>query len=206
MNQKLQKYDILAVQPQSEKAFQVACSQFDVDIISLEMGTRLPFYIKATTVNQAIQRGIYFEVSYGPMVRDSNARRHLITNTLSLVRVTKGKNIILSSEANRAMNIRGPHDLINLCHLFGVSNDIARNWISTNCRSVLFHAATRRHTHKGLASVEPVDVLTEKDQWKRGDKPDQAELSADFMSFPSFAEDEMMDDEDAEDNDMDEDH
>ena len=45
---------------------------------------------------------------------DQNARRHLITNAAALVRITKGKNIILSSDAKNAMELRGPYDVINL--------------------------------------------------------------------------------------------
>ena len=47
----------------------MACGTFDVDIISLEMGNRLPFYFKHTTVGLAIDRGIYFEISYAPAIR-----------------------------------------------------------------------------------------------------------------------------------------
>lgn len=45
---------------------------------------------------------------------DQSARRHLISNAQSLVRVSRGKNIIISSEAQRAMELRGPYDLVNL--------------------------------------------------------------------------------------------
>lgn len=51
------------------------------------------------------------------MAADASNRRNLITNALNLVRVTKGKNIILSSAARRAIELRGPHDVINLYDL-----------------------------------------------------------------------------------------
>ncbi|KAJ3282112.1 hypothetical protein HDU76_008774, partial [Blyttiomyces sp. JEL0837] len=115
-NPKLQSYDLLAVQPTTEKSFQMACNQYDIDIISLDFGSRLPFYLKATTVNMAIQRGICFEICYGGAIRDSTARRNIIANAAALMRVTNGKNVILTSEAMRAMEVRGPFDVINLNH------------------------------------------------------------------------------------------
>jgi hypothetical protein len=41
--------------------------------------------------------------------------------------------------------------------------------------------------------VEPIEVLTEEDQWKRGEKPPppvNEEMQSDFITFPTFAEDE----------------
>ncbi|RKO84025.1 RNase P subunit p30, partial [Blyttiomyces helicus] len=110
----LSTYDLLAVQPTTEKLFQAACKTYEVDIISLDMGSRLPFYLKQPMVNLAISRGLYFEICYGPAIRDQSTRRHLISNAAALIRVTKGKNVIISSEALKAMEVRGPYDVINL--------------------------------------------------------------------------------------------
>jgi len=45
---------------------------------------------------------------------DSNTRRGVITSAMSLIRATRGKNIIISSNALYAMELRGPYDIINL--------------------------------------------------------------------------------------------
>ncbi|KAJ1533857.1 hypothetical protein HK096_004672, partial [Nowakowskiella sp. JEL0078] len=55
-------YDIIALRPTSEKTFQAACSRADVDIISLDFSTRLPFYLRHQTLGLAIQRGVFFEI------------------------------------------------------------------------------------------------------------------------------------------------
>lgn len=68
-NPNVASYDLLAVQPTTEKLFQAACSTFEVDIISLDMGSRLPFFLKGPMVNVALQRGIFFEISYGAAIR-----------------------------------------------------------------------------------------------------------------------------------------
>ncbi|KAF9337352.1 hypothetical protein BG006_005159 [Podila minutissima] len=113
-NPSVLSYDILAVQPTNEKLFQAACGTFEVDIISLDMAARLPFYLKHSTVGLAVERGIYFELCYSAAIRDATARRNLISNAQSLIRVTRGKNIILSSQAMKAMELRGPYDIVNL--------------------------------------------------------------------------------------------
>nr|KAJ3419728.1 Ribonuclease P protein subunit p30 [Polyrhizophydium stewartii] len=107
-------YDILAVHPKTEKLFQAACQQLEVDIVSLDMGSRLPFHLRHPTINAAIQRGVHFEICYAPAIRDSTARRHIISNSAALMRATKGRNIVLSSELVQAFDLRGPHDIANL--------------------------------------------------------------------------------------------
>jgi ribonuclease P/MRP protein subunit RPP1 len=39
-------YDLLAVRPLSERVFELACKSMRVDIISLDLSRRLPFYLK----------------------------------------------------------------------------------------------------------------------------------------------------------------
>ncbi|KAI9089585.1 ribonuclease P/MRP protein subunit RPP1 [Phlyctochytrium arcticum] len=168
----LASFDLLAVQPSTEKAFQLACQSLDIDIISLDLSTRLPFYLRHPMVNLAISRGIYFELSYGASIRDPNARRHFISNAQSLVRVTKGRNLLLTSEASKALEIRGPYDVINLASLFGLNQALAKNAISANTRAVLLRSATRRHTTRGVVSVEAICGISAADRWKIGDLGD----------------------------------
>jgi len=49
-NPLLRDYDIIAVQPATEKLLQ-QCLQFDIDIVTLALNERLPFYLKVPQVN-----------------------------------------------------------------------------------------------------------------------------------------------------------
>ncbi|KAF9902184.1 hypothetical protein EC991_005197 [Linnemannia zychae] len=167
-NPSIAAYDILAVNPTNEKLFQAACGTFEVDIISLDMSARLPFYLKHSTVGLAVERGIYFELCYGAAIRDATARRNLISNAQSLIRVTRGKNIILSSQAMRAMELRGPYDIVNFGTLLGLNQAVAKDCLSSHCRAVAMHAETRRNTNRAVMSVAPVASLAETEQWKLG--------------------------------------
>ncbi|RIA92412.1 RNase P subunit p30-domain-containing protein [Glomus cerebriforme] len=167
-NSIISSYDIVAAQPTNEKIFQNICGTLEVDIISLEMGSRLPFYIKHGPVGLAIERGVYFEICYAPAIRDSASRRQLISNAQSLVRVTRGKNIIISSEAQKAMELRGPYDIVNLGTIMGMNQATAKDCVSTNCRAVVMHAKTRRNTHRAVVSFEPISSLKPNELWKVG--------------------------------------
>lgn len=134
------KYDIIAVQPMNEKAFIACCSNGDIDLISLDFTSRLPFYIKSSSVSLAISKGIYFEISYAAAITDTSARKSLAINSKNLIRATKGKNIIISSNAQNAMQLRGPYDLMNLYSLFGLNPDKAKAALSRNCKSLLLQA------------------------------------------------------------------
>lgn len=169
-NPSVLSYDILAVQPTNEKLFQAACGTFEVDIISLDMSARLPFYLKHSTVGLAVERGIYFELCYSAAIRDATARRNLISNAQSLIRVTRGKNIILSSQAMKAMELRGPYDIVNFGTLLGLNQAVAKDCLSSHCRAVAVRAETRRNTTRAVISVDPLSSLTETEAWKLGNK------------------------------------
>ncbi|XP_061611121.1 ribonuclease P protein subunit p30 isoform X1 [Phyllopteryx taeniolatus] len=133
-------YDLLAVQPTTEKLFHVryvhtqthtknrhtdtcelclgllkaACTQLDVDVISVSVTEKLPFFFKRAPVNVAVARGLAFEVSYASAIRDATMRRYTIANAASLMQACKGKNVLLSSAAAKPLELRGPYDIINL--------------------------------------------------------------------------------------------
>ena len=162
----VQAFDILAVRPANEKQFLQCCSTLEVDIISLDMTVRLPFYIKHPQVNQAIERGVHFEIVYSPAIRDLTLRRYLFSNALQLVQVAKGRNIVVSSEGESEMDFRGPYDVANLSLLFGLKENQTKDVVSKNIRSVIFHAEARRGTGRAVVSGCPIKALTQGDTWR----------------------------------------
>ncbi|XP_024120737.1 ribonuclease P protein subunit p30 [Oryzias melastigma] len=138
------RFDLLAVQPTSEKLFHAACMLYDIDVICVSVTEKLPFFFKRAPVNGAIDRGVVFEVSYAAAIRDSTMRRYTIANAASLMESCKGKNVILSSAAEKALELRGPYDISNLGLLFGLSDGDAKEAVSSTCRAALLHAETRK--------------------------------------------------------------
>jgi RNase P/RNase MRP subunit p30 len=160
-------YDILAVQPGSERAFATACTTLDVDIICFDLARRLPFRrvrggacvrlpaarpsdtvarrrLRTPTVRAALARGVAFELCYAPALREPTARRQLFANALAVVRATGGRNIIVSSGAARAFELRGAYDVANLGSLFGLQPAAAKEAVGPRAHAVLQHAHERR--------------------------------------------------------------
>lgn len=145
----LQLYDIVAVQPSNEKLL-LQCLQSEFDVISLPLGSRMPFYIKRPHVNVAKEKGVFFEIPYAMALRDNGQRRSLIGNAAVLLRATVGKQLITSSGATSAMELRGPHDIINLGLLFNLSQEQARLSVCRFSGEVVKHGDARAHSHKGI--------------------------------------------------------
>ncbi|XP_020917229.1 ribonuclease P protein subunit p30 [Exaiptasia diaphana] len=161
-------FDILAVTPTTEKLFQQCCGSLEVDIISLDITSRLPFYLKIPQVRQAIQRGIHFEIVYSPAIRSTSQRRYVISNALEIVRATKGRNTLLSSQAESVLDIRGPNDISNLGLLFGLKEDQCKAAISKNARAVLYHARGRKCTVKSAITGCYINTVPTNEMWKIG--------------------------------------
>lgn len=158
------EFEVLAVRPTNEKTLQHACTQMDVDIISLDLSVRLPFYLKHSTIGSAISRGVYLEICYAAGLNDTTARRHLLSNAANLVRATRGRGLIVSSEASTALGLRGPYDIINLATFWGLSQERGRDAIGENARKVLVKAETRRSVHKGVLRIieQPENTATKR--------------------------------------------
>lgn len=150
-----QSHSLLAIRPTNEKSLMQACNSLDCDIISLDFSTRLPFHFKFKTLSAAISRGVRFEICYGPGVTGSglDARRNLISNAVSLVRATRGRGIIISSEAKQALGVRAPWDIVNLACLWGMTQETAKDALCDEARKVVALAAMKRTSWRGTVDV-----------------------------------------------------
>jgi len=175
-------YDILAVRPVTEDSFNAACQSLnDVAIISLDMSTRQPFVMRNKTCMVAVDRGVRFEICYshafqgpappqilgskgatsngggggdaGPGFADARARSAFIGNVISLIRATRGRGIILSSEARSVLGIRAPADVINLFHVWGLRTDRAMEGLGVLPRGVVVNEGLKRSGFRGVIDI-----------------------------------------------------
>ncbi|KAK6142056.1 hypothetical protein DH2020_013885 [Rehmannia glutinosa] len=126
----LKSYDIVAVRPMNQNAFDQAC--------------------------QTAERGIYFEITYSGLIADMPSRRQMISNCKLLVDWTRGKNLIICSAAPSVTELRGPQDVANLFSLLGLPTERAKAAISKNCRSLLANALRKKHFYKEAVKVEEI--------------------------------------------------
>ena len=104
----------------------------------------------------ALQRGIKFEICYAPgvLATDGGAgRRNLISNATQLIRATRGRGIIISSEAKRALACRGPWDVVNLATVWGLGQEMGVEAVGRGARSVIVQAKIKRTSFKGVVDV-----------------------------------------------------
>ncbi|XP_052228609.1 ribonuclease P protein subunit p30-like isoform X2 [Dreissena polymorpha] len=160
----VQQYDLVAVQPTTDKTFYQACTALNVDIITLDVTEKLPFKLKRTTINAAVQRGIKFEFQYSPAIRDSTLRKYFIANAQQFVFCDKGKNIILTSGCEKAMELRGPYDVANLGSLLNLNAAQSKAAVTLNCEALLKHSESRR-LNKSVSKVEKLEEIPGNETW-----------------------------------------
>ena len=142
----LNSYDIVAVRPGDAASLRHAADCGAVDIIQLDLaGGRLPFALRVENVEHVLRAGLVFEVDVAAAIRDSAARQYLISNTNSLLRLTRGRGILLTSGARTPLELRSPLDTAAIASLMGMSRGDALAAMSRTAQAVLKHAQQRRH-------------------------------------------------------------
>ncbi|KAI3531347.1 RNase P subunit p30 [Colletotrichum filicis] len=165
-------YDILAVRPTTEKAFQAAClSMAEPSLISLDLTQHYPFHFRPKPLMAAVARGVKFEVCYAQVLAsssstsssasgggigpppDARARATFISNFASLVRATKGRGIVVSSEARGALGLRAPNDVVNLLAVWGLGSERGTEALEVNPRGVVVNEGIKRSGFRGVVNV-----------------------------------------------------
>eukprot|EP00877_Chromochloris_zofingiensis_P014611 jgi/Chrzof1/9403/Cz04g01210.t1 len=148
----LNAYDTISVAPPNERALQQACTALPVDIIQLDLSRRSPYVWKKIPLKSAIDRGIYFEITYGEALTTPPKRKHFFSNAQQLVRALNGKNIIITSGAQSAEELRSPCEVMHMAAVLGMSLQQAKDALSAAPRRVLLRAAARR-VHAGAIFI-----------------------------------------------------
>ncbi|CAK7265394.1 RNA-binding RNA processing protein rpp1 [Sporothrix epigloea] len=161
-------YDIVAVRPTTEKAFQAAClNMAEPALISLDLTSYFSFYFKHRACMAAVRRGVHFEVCYGQALRagDSStaadaknggaarARALFVANLAGLVRATRGRGIVVSSGARSALDLRGPADVVNLLAVWGLAPDRGTEGMAALPRSIVANESLRRRGFRGVVDI-----------------------------------------------------
>lgn len=139
-------FDVLALEPTSERAFASACANKHADVLSVRAGEKLPYKFSAANVKVALGNKISFELCYADALRDSTSRMWFFCNASALARATRGGRdfVILSSGAARAIELRSMHDIVNLATFFGMTEIAARAAMTTNVAEMLSLCKKRR--------------------------------------------------------------
>ncbi|KAK4183214.1 putative ribonuclease P protein subunit 3 [Podospora australis] len=154
-------YDLVALRPTSDKSFQWAClsTTEPPSLISLDMTQSLGYHIHHRTAMAAVSRGSRFEICYSQVLDPkgqpdpARARSNFIGNVQSLIRATKGRGIVISSEAKSALGLRAPADMANLFNLWGLGSEKGFAAMGTGARSVVENEGIKRRGFRGVVDI-----------------------------------------------------
>lgn len=137
-----------------EKTLQLACGSLDCDIISLDLSQRFQFHFKFKTFSEAIKSGKKIEICYAQgLLGDSQGRRNLISNATQLIRATRARGLLITSEAKAAVACRGPWDAINLAAVWGYGQEKGYEAMTKEARNVVVGAQLKRTSFRGVVNV-----------------------------------------------------
>lgn len=160
-------FDIISVQPTTEKALQLTTTNLDIDIVSLPMSTRLPFFLKHKTVGKALTRGIKFEICYsgligGPAGYETSSalgttghisRKTFFSNCLQLIRASRCQGIVFSSGANEPLHVRNHTDILAVMRELGLKTSNSKEGFVKNPEAVLVSGRLRIKSNKQTVMV-----------------------------------------------------
>lgn len=126
--------------------FEAACGDVNVDIITINHEERINYALKKSLILTAIDRSMFFEITYDDFIRDDNRRSNFISNVLLLLDVTKGKNIIISSSADSFYYHRSPYDIITIFEtIFEINTNDVKVMLSENCEKIILKSIQRKY-------------------------------------------------------------
>lgn len=158
------KFDIIAVQPTTERSLQLAVSNLDIDLISINMSSRLPFFLKHKPMGNAIERGIKFEITYSNLIMGNagyaNAldlqnssssligRKNYFSNFLQIIRSSRLRGLVISSGCQLPLQVRNYNDILILFETFGLPINIGKKCFVENAENVLVSGRLRIKSFK----------------------------------------------------------
>ncbi|KAI9363630.1 RNase P subunit p30-domain-containing protein [Pilaira anomala] len=158
--------DILAVRPTTIEVCKHACQTLEIDMISLDLATTKvsPGFVSAQV---ALSRGVFFEICYSQTFRNPSKKSAFFNAVKRLVEITRGRNLIFSSEAIRALDIKRVSDIRILGTMFGMTQDQIETSLSVNYTRLLKKSETRRMTYNAAIGIDIQPTIQEKPNLKR---------------------------------------
>lgn len=87
------------------------------------------------------------------MTASASAKRNFIAGATQLIRVTRGRGLIFSSEARSALSIRAPIDVMNLAAVWGLGMEKGKDALTKEPRRIVEFARLKRQSYKGVVDV-----------------------------------------------------
>ncbi|ODV86095.1 hypothetical protein CANARDRAFT_188386, partial [[Candida] arabinofermentans NRRL YB-2248] len=153
-----QVFDILSIEPITEKALLLSISNFEIDLISLDLSLKLPCYLKPKTICSGIEKGLFFEIKYGDLLNTNTSNRSLtISNIKQLIRASRSRGLICSSGCSSISTmthlLRSFNDVVNLLILIGLDNNRSSQTMKDWSLKVLINGRLRIKSYKQVIVI-----------------------------------------------------
>lgn len=156
------EYEVLSVKILEEEVLKHACNNWDMDLITFDL-SQVSFPFKNGYIRKAINRGIFFEVVIRDALYDTKRRVSWIKNARSLLRITKGRNTVVSSGATCATELKHVQDIYKLLRFVGLSHSRAELVLDENPCRLLKSCALKRYAFKGCIANNIEETNLKKD-------------------------------------------
>ena len=156
-NEVVRQFDVVSATPGNAKVFSLLCKTAEVDLISLDFTHKLGFPLHKKLIDEAVARGVSFELCYSSLLGNSVARQETMSSSRTLVQYLRGRNLVLSSGADGVSLLRGPADVVNMASILGLGAENAIRTVARNAALVVRHACSRKLRHLPNEIITAVD-------------------------------------------------
>lgn len=149
---KLPNHEILCVfcKEGSKPFFDFLCESYETDIISLDLSVPL-FYFNESSIRKALRRNVFFEIKLKKLFY--NEKTHFLKNVQRFLNLTKGKNLLFSSNANILTEVKSMTDILCFLQIF----DCKKRWIERikqNAEKFFYTVACKKYLYKECLASE----------------------------------------------------
>lgn len=165
-----QIFDIVAVEPITEKSLQSAIANLEIDLISFNLQERLPCYMKHKTLCSAIEKGIFFEIKYTDFLSNVN-RAQTISNVKQIIRASRNRGMIVSSGCNfnKPYQLRNFNNVIPILKMCGIDSNRCNMMFKDWSLKVLLNGRLRCKSYKQTIAIggdeNLIDNSLENNDW-----------------------------------------
>ncbi|KAI5954736.1 RPP1 [Candida theae] len=169
-------FDLFAIQPTNEKSLQLTILNIECDLISFNLCTKLPFFLKFKAIGTGVAKGIKFEINYSQLVSGGSSgyvpssssssdvsgnliKKNWFNNVLQLIRSSRSRGLVVSSGAQNPLQVRNSNDIMTLLKTLGLNSAKARSCISMNPEKALLNARLRIKSYKQVISMGDGDLI-----------------------------------------------
>ncbi|XP_022664148.1 ribonuclease P protein subunit p30-like [Varroa jacobsoni] len=155
------EYDLLAAFPTTHGLLNSIIDQGGVDILFYPL-TETYAFPKNSCISYAIQKGIFYELAYSPLL---GPKRAVALRSMRRLMHHERTGFIFSSGTSSPEFLRGPLDVSFLGHLLELEADYARRLVWDAPSNVLVHAETRRRKDRGAVMAQFLDKVPPGERW-----------------------------------------